>query len=127
MKYARKADILVIAVLVLAAVLSWALYAKVLGKKGTYAQIYYRSELVKTVNLASGSADTFSIPQEPDVTFQLYEDGSIAFLRSDCPDKVCVNSGKLRLAGQQAACLPNLVYIKIVSEDDEAGTPDLYI
>jgi hypothetical protein len=127
MKFARKTDVIIIAILVLVAILSWMLYTDVLGKKGTFAEIYYRSELVKTVDLSSGSEDTFSIPQEPDVVFHLYEDGSIAFVRSDCPDQVCVHSGKLSLAGQQAACLPNLAYIKIVSEKTDPDTPDLYI
>ena len=112
MRFARKTDIILIAALVLAAILSWTLFTDVLGKK---------------VDLSSGEEETFSIPQEPDVVFHLYGDGSIAFVRSDCPDKVCVNSGKLSLAGQQAACLPNLVYIKIVSDGEASDTPDLYI
>jgi hypothetical protein len=127
MRFARKTDIILIAALVLAAILSWTLFTDVLGKAGASAEIYYRTELVKKVDLTSGEEETFSIPQEPDVVFHLYGDGSIAFVRSDCPDKVCVNSGKLSLAGQQAACLPNLVYIKIVSDGEASDTPDLYI
>lgn len=127
MKFAGKRDIVIIAILVLAAILSWVLYTDILGKKGTYAEIYYRSERVKTVALTPGREESFSIPQELDVVFRLYEDGSIAFVRSDCPDQVCVHSGKLSLAGQQAACLPNLVYVKIVSDKADPDAPDLYI
>lgn len=123
MKFAKKADIVIIAVLLAAALLSYVIYDHFAEGKKVKAEIYYYSELVETVDLNMGKDMTFSIPQEPHVIFHLYEDGNIRFEESDCPDKVCINTGKLNKAGQYAACLPNGIVLKIVpagvyDEDD---------
>lgn len=122
MKFARKSDVIIIAAIAAAGLLFMLLYNNVFGKSGTYAEIYYRSELVKTIELTQGREESFSVDQVPHVVFHLYADGSLAFIESDCPDKICVNSGRLRLAGQFAACLPNQLYIKIVAAGK--GNPD---
>lgn len=128
MKFARRTDIIIIVTVAAAALLFWILYSNVFGKSGTYAEIYYRTERVKTVDLAQGKEDTFSVEQVPSVVFHLYADGSIAFTESDCPDKVCIKSGRLHLAGQYAACLPNRIYMKIISTDkSNTGAPDIII
>lgn len=50
-------------------------------------------------------------------------DGDSAyFLRSDCPDKVCIKTGKLSVAGEWAACLPNGTVLKIIGRDGDADT-----
>ena len=41
---------------------------------------------------------------------------SVSFESSDCPDKVCVNTGKLTKDGEWAACLPNKVFLKVTGE-----------
>jgi len=85
--------------------------------KPVVAEIYVESEKVQTIVMDNIEDRTFSIQERPEIVFHLYDDGSIAFESSDCPDKVCVRSGKLHLAGQSAACLPNGVIIKIISSD----------
>ena len=37
------------------------------------------------------------------------------FESSDCPDQICVRSGKLSRAGESAGCLPAVVVIKVES------------
>jgi hypothetical protein len=127
MKFARKTDLIVIAVLVAAGILIWALFSSVFGRSGAVAEIYYKSELVKTVSLTAGKEESFSIDGLPNVVFHQYPDGSIAFIESDCPDKVCVKSGRLRIAGQMAACLPNQIYLKIVGTASDQDAPDIVI
>lgn len=128
MKFARKSDIIIIACLVAAGLLSMLLYNTVFGKSGAYAEIYYESKLVKTVKMTEGKDEDFSLPQVPKVVFHLFTDGSIAFVESDCPDKVCIKSGHLHLVGQFAACLPNQLYMKIVAADPaDTGAPDIII
>lgn len=79
------------------------------------AQIYYDSKLVKTIILEEGAEQTFSVSQKEAVLFHQYPDGTICFEESDCPDQVCVRSGRLGAVGQSAACLPNHLVLKIVS------------
>jgi hypothetical protein len=127
MKYMRKADIVLIAALVVSAPVFWFLNRSFLPEKGVYAEIYHDSVLVYRIKLSTAKEGSFSIPGEPDVVFHQYADGSIAFIESDCPDKVCIRSGRLKYAGQFAACLPNKILLKIVSEDEDHEGPDLII
>ena len=45
--------------------------------------------------------------------------GRIRFVKSDCPDLVCVNTGWIKKPGQIAACLPNRMLIKLIGIKDE--------
>lgn len=119
-----RSDLIVIAALLIAAVLAYFVYAAVSSGSGTaYCEILLDGEIVMTVRLDRDKA--FTIPQKPNIEFET-KDGAIAFIRSDCPDKVCVNSGFLHQAGQHAACLPNHIAIRIKTEND-AGSPDVVI
>ena len=128
MKFFKRTDIIIIIGILAVSAASWLIYHHIFASTGVKAEIYYYSKLVETVDLKKGEDRTFSIPQDKDVVFHLYKDGSIAFVESDCPDKVCIRAGRLRTAGQFAACLPNGIVMKLVpvkerGEDD----PDLVI
>ncbi len=128
MKFFKRTDMLIIIGLIAVSVASWGIYNFVFAGDRVKAEIYYNSDLVKTVDLSGGKDMTFSIPQDKNVVFHLYKDGSIAFVESDCPDKVCIHAGKLKTAGQFAACLPNGIVMKIVPvKDRSADDTDLVI
>jgi hypothetical protein len=127
MKFARKTDLIVLGVLIAAGVLLWLILGSAGRRSGTTAEIYYKSELVKTVALSAGKDESFSLTALPNVVFHQYPDGSIAFAESDCPDKICVRTGRLHQVGQMAACLPNQVYVKIVGTGIQKDAPDLVI
>ena len=63
----------------------------------------------------------FELPHMPHVTFEVRE-GQIAFVKSDCPDQICVRTGFLSRPGQMAACLPNSLILvmknRIANDDD---------
>jgi hypothetical protein len=127
MKSMRKADIALIVVLLLAAPVFLFINRHFSAQKGVYAEIYHDSTLVYRIKLSTAKEGSFSIPGVPKVVFHQYADGSIAFIQSDCPDKICIRSGRLKNAGQFAACLPNKVMLKIVSEEKDRKTPDMII
>lgn len=117
MKFFRKTDVKVIVALLAVSIILLS-YNHFFTKDGeAKAEIYLESELVKTVSLSEHKDTTFSIEGKPAVIFHLYEDDSIAFVESDCPDKVCIHSGRLHIIGQSAACLPNGIILKIVPTD----------
>lgn len=120
MKFFRRSDIIVITAILLISAVSWGIYHFIFAEDRVKAEIYYYSDLIETVDLRSGEEKTFSIPQDENVIFHLYQDGSIAFAESDCPDKVCIHAGKLKMAGQFAACLPNGIVMKIVPEKERS-------
>jgi hypothetical protein len=127
MKFFKRSDILIVSVILAAGILLWAAYNHFVGNEKGRAEIYYESQLVKTVALDKGVDKTFSLPQNEHVIFHLYKDGSIRFEESDCPDKICIKTGRLRRVGESAACLPNKMIMKIVPENRTEDTPDLII
>lgn len=125
MKFAKKTDIVLIAVIAVSALGLLFVNKYFSTEKGEYAEIYYDSVLVYKIKLSGPPKGSFSIPGKPEVVFQHNADGSIAFIKSDCPDKICIRSGRLRFTGQFAACLPNRLVLKIVSKDKDNKAPDL--
>lgn len=51
------------------------------------------------------------------------ENGAVAVAESDCPDGVCVNSGKISRSGQAVVCIPAEVTVKISGAAD--NDPDV--
>lgn len=54
------------------------------------------------------------------------EPGAISFYHSDCPDQICVRTGKLTKPGQVAVCLPGRVSVRLISSSDSMKEYDGY-
>lgn len=72
------------------------------------ATISVGEQEVRRIDLAAAGDQEFSILDETGlpITFQI-RDHAIRFLESDCPDKICINTGFLRDDLAVACCLPN--------------------
>lgn len=131
MKFSKKKDLIIIVLILLIAVASYFIYNiynQKMRNAGAKAEIYYGSDLVMTVMLNEKIDKTFSLPQNEHVIFHLYEDGTIRFEESNCPDKLCIKSGRLKHIGSSAACLPNKVILKIVPvKDTDSNDVDLIV
>jgi hypothetical protein len=46
-------------------------------------------------------------------------DNQVYISDSDCRDKICLSMGKLSKPGQWAACLPNRVFVRIITKSPE--------
>lgn len=44
--------------------------------------------------------------------------GAVQVLSSDCPEKICVLTGKIRHAGEMIVCVPNKVVVKIIGKTE---------
>lgn len=122
-KFFKKTDIWIIAGILAVTLLIFGIYNLTSSDQPAKAEIYYGSKLIKTIPLNTGEDLVFTTAQNDKVVFHLYSDGSIKFESSDCPDKVCVHSGRLSMVGQSAACLPNKLILKIV-QDNNGKTRD---
>lgn len=127
MRAVRKGDLILTVTVSVLALAFFLLNKGLFAEKGVYAEIYHDSVLVDRIELSTAPAGTFSVPGMPNVVFQHYADGSIAFVESDCPDKVCIRTGRLKHTGQFAACLPNKILLKIVGGEQAGEAPDLVI
>jgi len=118
-------DILVLAVLIITAVIIAVIYYITAGRSsnGTVCEISVDGKIVQTVDL-SGPDCEFTLAQNPNIRFSV-KNHAIAFIASDCPDKICVRTGYISHNGQTAACLPNLVIIRITEANGDIGGADI--
>ena len=121
-KLFRRADILLVfACLLLAAVfflqsfLSPSDGMAVIEQNGIEVGRYALSQIQKE--------EILQLPGKIDVQI-LLEPGAASFLSSDCPDQICVRTGKLTEPGEAAVCLPARVSLRIVSSQGETNGYD---
>ncbi len=110
-KLIRPLDIILIAVLLLGGI-GFHLYSKH-TTKGATAVIYIDGEIFQSIELEKvGESYELNLPCSPQATL-LVENGCISFVKADCPDRLCVSTGKLRHRGDTAACLPAKTVVTI--------------
>ena len=115
-KFFLKKDILIILILVILSAVIYFITASYYSDKKIYAEILHDKKVIKKVDLSLQTK--FSLPDIPNITFEV-KNNSIAFIHSDCPDKICVNTGFISHAGSSAACLPNKTVVRIVSSSPD--------
>ena len=76
--------------------------------------VYVAGMPVKTLYL-DGTEKSFVPSQLPAIELLVGQRG-VAFIRSDCPNQICVHTGWLNRPGHFAACIPNQVLLVIVGE-----------
>lgn len=108
----QKADLLVIAAVVLTAALIAAvfLFSAPSGENAT-VQIYQDGQLVKEVPLQENA--TVTIPGEYQNVIEI-QGGKVAITEANCPGEDCVHTGWIHTPGASIVCLPNRVEIRIV-------------
>ncbi|MBR5976304.1 MAG: NusG domain II-containing protein [Clostridia bacterium] len=124
LKFLKKSDIVLIVLLLV--VCSVLLLPKYFGKaeSGLTAVIMVDGAVVDRVALSDvTSAYEYTVPCESPVKLYISSDG-VRFAYSECPDKVCINTGLLTRAGDTAACVPNKVIV-ILEGAKDSGAPDV--
>lgn len=124
--FVRKADLLLIAVLVLAAAAAFLVPQLLHRGDGTLtAELIENGKVVKVIDL-NAVEEPYTIPLQsgshPAAVIAV-EPGCIYYLHADCPDQVCVRTGKLTRPGQTAACVPGGTAIRLSGSADDA--PDV--
>lgn len=120
-RLASKRDILPLCALLLFAALFLLLLSR--APQGKTVVIQIDGEVAEVVELS-----TLQEPVERDligaggitVTLLLEPEGA-SFLRSGCPDKTCVHTGKITRAGESALCLPARISLKLEGENGFDG------
>ena len=118
-RFVRKKDLLVIGALLLLSLAAWGILRQGSGEPAR-AEILLDGTVAAAVPLNRNQV--FSIPQRPQVRLEV-RDGRCAFIHSDCPDQICVNTGFIGTPGLTAACLPNRMVLRIAGDGGDA--PDI--
>ena len=109
-----KKDIIVIAVL-LAAALGTVLYISLSRSQGARAVVRIDGSICAVYSLESDGEYILN----GGTNILTIENGTAYMSYADCPDKICMNTGKVRYNGQTITCLPNKVTVTI--EEDDSG------
>lgn len=104
------------AVIILLIITAAALFATfgILRREGTSAVISVDGHTIMTLKLDSENC-TFEPESAKGAVIEL-NSGRIRVKSSDCPDKICVNTGYISKEGEKIVCLPKKLIIEISSE-----------
>lgn len=107
----RAGDFVLAAIIVVAALCIWIVPFN--ENKGEFAQVMVDGQVVSTLDLRGGNSSyTFN-----GVTVCV-DEGSVYVNKTNCPDKVCLETGKISRPGQSIVCIPNHVSISIAGEKE---------
>ena len=110
----NKKDIVILAIILLISIsllLGFYIFSK--NSDDTVANIYVGDEVYKSIPLASiKETEVIAVKSKMKVLIEISEQG-IRFLQSECPDKICVNTGIINKPRQSASCLPARVVVLI--------------
>lgn len=115
----KKTDILIVLTLLLVGGGIWLTRKATMREENVVAQIFHNRTLVASIDLSKAKDTVFALPNNDHVLFRTTGDGGIRFENSDCPDKICINSGTLYLSGETAACIPNGLVLKLISQNQD--------
>jgi hypothetical protein len=114
-KFIKKGDFIVIAVIAAAVIILSLLGAA--DKSKPIAEISVNGEIVHTLDLRSVTERVEIAPNDEYNILIVAENGSIRFEHSDCEDKLCVSSGNLSKSGDIAVCLPAKTVVTVSGSD----------
>ncbi len=110
----KKADIVLVAVVILAAAISLFL-GHFLKHEGTYATVSVDGSVVVEYTLDEDG--TYEISgANGGRNLLVIEDGKAYLSEADCPDLLCVKQGTISKVGESIICLPHKVVIEITGE-----------
>lgn len=113
----KKADFIVIAVIVaVAGILLLFLYG-VNSDSGAYVQIEIDGTVTDTLPLDTDTTKEI-MTENGGVNILVIEDGYAKMTDANCPDGICMNHKRINRNGESIICLPHKVVVSVVNEDD---------
>ena len=108
-----KADLVLLAVLLLFGVLAFFAVRMLTQKNGTDVEVLLHGEIYGTYPLSE--EQKIPVHQNGTVTNTLQiADGTVKMIQADCPDKLCVHQNAIAGQGETIVCLPNQVVVQIL-------------
>lgn len=118
----HKFDIIVAAVLILTAVISYIIVSVVNSEKAGKIEVVIDGRTEYTYPLDKDGE--YDIENDKFINVIVVKDGRVSMKEADCPDKLCVKQGTISKNGQSIICLPHKLVVKITS--DKEDTVDAY-
>ncbi len=103
-------ELIIIAVILLLGVTAFILFS--FKKDGKTAIIYIDGKSAAEIELTESQNKTFTVSKAENITFEV-NNGRIKVVNSDCPDKICCNTGFISKSGESIICMPNKMIVEI--------------
>ena len=113
--FINKKDIFIILFILIIGIFSYYLISIKSRTKGNRALIKWDNEIIFDVDLSKDNI--YEMPYNKNIKIKV-ENNNIWFLNSECPDQICVKTGKLHLVGERAVCLPNKTLVEIIGDTE---------
>lgn len=126
----KKADILVIILIVIASFLIYFFTNKLPKEDANLAKkvvITVDGKVFKEIPLTKDTDEKIDINTVYGKNEVVIEKGEVHMHESNCKDKICIKMGKISVPGDSIICLPNRLIVKIVSEKRNDNDLDLVI
>ena len=123
-KVRLKRDIILVLSMVIIAAAAFLIINFAVKKDGSYAVIKVDGKVIKTLDLNSGETTIEVNGYQGGVNKVVINDGKVSMTEADCPDELCVKTGKISRAGETIVCLPHRVVVEIKGspDDDSIGS-----
>lgn len=118
LKTLKKGDFVIFAIILIIAIICLVPFISTQTDQ-LVCEISQDNKIIHKIILNKGYKDKITIETQNGNSVICIEDNSVWFESSDCPDQVCVHTGKLTHAGQIAVCLPNKVIIKLIGQENQ--------
>lgn len=122
MKRGDRAMLVILIVILVSAGVIWGIKVLTARSDVMSAEIVQDGKLLQRILLKKGDqARDFIIEYKGGYNRLRVEDGRIAVIDADCPDKDCVKRGWLKRPGDSAVCLPHKLVIRLTGESEVDG------
>lgn len=114
----HKFDIILVGIIVVVAVAVF-LYFQLNKSNGNYVRVTLNKKEIATYPLDKDGE--YNIASGDNYNLLVIKDGKAYIKEASCPDKLCVNQGKVSYNSESLICLPNKLVVTVVS-DNESDT-----
>lgn len=118
-KVRLKRDIILVLSMVIIAAAAFLIINFAVKKDGSYAVIKVDGKVIKTLDLNSGETNIEVNGYQGGVNKVVINDGKVSMTEADCPDELCVKTGKISRVGETIVCLPHRVVVEIKGSPDD--------
>lgn len=113
---------LILGIIIIAACV-WLIRSFVMGGDlGGSVEVRIDGELYGTYSLSEDRTEKFEYG-DGSYNVMVIKDGKVSVTEADCPDKHCINKGKIYRENETIICLPHKLVIKIIESDNKG--PDI--
>ena len=118
-------DIILIAAFVIIAVIAFVVINHFVKKDGAFVQIKVDGQVVNTIPVNQNETLTIEGYQGGSNIVTI-ENGGVTMTDADCPDKLCVKTGRISKTGETIVCLPHRVVVEIIgAAADDSGVDSI--